>query len=100
MLASRLTRRHPGVRMALNELDQEILAFEESWWTVPGVKSTAIREQLGISPTHYYDRLARLTDTADALAHSPLLVRRMRRRRVQRRRERFEGAVQPQWPRH
>jgi hypothetical protein len=81
--------------MALSETDRQILAFEETWWAQPGVKGVAIREQLGISPTQYYARLSVLTESLEALEHAPLLVRRLRRRQTQRRRQRFESGVQP-----
>jgi Protein of unknown function (DUF3263) len=85
--------------MTLSERDRQILEFEESWWVQPGNKASAIRDQLGISPTRYYRQLAVLVESPDAMAHAPLLVRRLRLRRLQRRRDRFEGAVQPHDPR-
>jgi Protein of unknown function (DUF3263) len=85
--------------MGLSERDREILEFEESWWAHPGSKASAIRERLGISPTQYYRRLGELVESSDAMAHAPLLVRRLRLRRRQRRRDRFEGAAQPHDPR-
>jgi hypothetical protein len=85
--------------MGLSERDREVLEFEESWWAHPGSKAAAIRERLGISPTHYYRHLAELIESAAAMEHAPLLVRRLRLRRRQRRRDRFEGAAQPHDPR-
>jgi len=85
--------------MTLNAEDRHILEFEGSWWTRPGAKATAIRERLGISPTRYYRRLGELVDTTEALHHAPLVVRRLRRRRHERRRDRFEGAAAPHHPR-
>jgi len=85
--------------MGLSQRDMEILEFEGSWWASPGSKASAIRQRLGISPTHYYRRLAMLVESPDAMEHAPLLVRRLRLRRSQRRRDRFEGAAQPHHPR-
>jgi hypothetical protein len=85
--------------MALNDRDRQILEFEESWWTRPEKKAAAIRSRFGISPTNYYKQLAALVDSDAALEHSPLLVRRLRRRRSERRRERYEGVAEPQHPR-
>ncbi len=85
--------------MGLTERDRDILDFEESWWTRPGAKHAGIRDLLGLSPTTYYKRLAELVDAPEAMELSPLVVRRVRRRLLQRRRTRFEGLAQPQHPR-
>ena len=85
--------------MALTDQDRRILDFEESWWTRPEAKATGIRHRLGMSPTGYYRRLAELADTTEALDHAPLVVRRLRRRRLDQRRGRFETTAAPQHPR-
>jgi len=85
--------------MALTDRDKEILDFEESWWTRPEKKAVAIRSRFGISTTQYYRQLGDLVDSAPALEHFPLLVRRLRRRRIERRRGRYEGAAEQQHPR-
>jgi len=85
--------------MGLNDRDREILAFEESWWANPGSKADAIRDRLGMSPTQYYRHLGALVESPTAMEQAPLLIRRLRLRRVQRRRDRFEGAAQPHNPR-
>ncbi|HXX91673.1 MAG TPA: DUF3263 domain-containing protein [Acidimicrobiales bacterium] len=85
--------------MSLSERDRKILDFEESWWAHPGSKATAIRERLAMSPTRYYRILGELVESPEAMEHAPLLVRRLRLRRRERRRDRFEGAVQPHNPR-
>jgi hypothetical protein len=77
--------------VALTEREREILEFERAWWMLDGSKEAAIREQLDLSPTRYYQVLSRLLDSDDALAFDPLLVRRLRRLRDRRRRARFEG---------
>ncbi|MGH9078240.1 MAG: DUF3263 domain-containing protein [Acidimicrobiales bacterium] len=77
--------------MALSDRDRAILDFERSWWTGPGPKEDAIRDQLGLSSAGYYRRLAGLVGGDDALGYDPLVVRRLRRLRAQRRRARFEG---------
>lgn len=81
--------------MALSPQDRELLEFEEAWWKRPGPKAAAIKARFGFSASAYYRRLAPLVDSAEALAHAPLLVRRLRRRRSAARRMRFEGAVAP-----
>lgn len=69
--------------MELNAEDRAILAFECGWWGEPGLKIERIRKDLGMSPSRYYKRLAELIDSRDAMAHDPLLIRRLRRRRSQ-----------------
>jgi len=86
-------------QVGLSDRDRDILAFEESWWVTPGSKGDAIRNRLGMSPTQYYRHLGGLVESSEALEHWPLLIRRLRLRRMQRRRDRFEGAAQPHDPR-
>ena len=99
ILASRLAHWQAGPTMALDERDMQILDFEQSWWTRPEKKSVAIRTRIGISPAHYYRQLGELVDSGPALEHFPLLVRRLRRRRLERRRGRYESTPEPQHPR-
>ncbi len=80
--------------MALTDSDRELLAFEGSWWTRGGTKEAGIR-RLGLSPTAYYRRLSALVDDPIATEHAPLVIHRLRRRRLARRRVRVEGAVVP-----
>jgi hypothetical protein len=75
----------------LSERSREILAFERTWWQTPGAKEGAIRERFGFSGTKYYRLLNELIDDPGALAHDPLTVRRLRRRREQLRRSRLHG---------
>ena len=77
--------------MALSERDQAILDFERSWWQLDGPKESAIRHQLGLSATRYYELLQGLCDSAAARAYDPLVIHRLRRVRDRRRRARFEG---------
>ena len=72
----------------LNERQQAILDFEKSWWALPTSKESEIRERFGMSATRYYQELNALIDTEAALACDPLLVKRLRRLRVQRQKER------------
>ncbi len=66
----------------LNAEDRALLAFECSWWTEPGLKTTRIRTELGVSSSRYYKRLSELIDSDAALDLDPLLVRRLRKRRA------------------
>ncbi|HET7724831.1 MAG TPA: DUF3263 domain-containing protein [Propionibacteriaceae bacterium] len=72
----------------LSARDADILEFERSWWRSPGAKEQTIREQFDMSPTRYYQVLNALIDTPAALAADPLLVKRLRRLRDERRRNR------------
>jgi hypothetical protein len=77
--------------MDLTDRDRAILDFERSWWVQPGSKTDAIRTQLALSATRYYEVLGSLIDTTEAEAYDPLVVRRLRRVRSDRRRARYEG---------
>ncbi|MEU5403874.1 DUF3263 domain-containing protein [Streptomyces sp. NPDC005963] len=63
----------------LSERDRDVLAMERRSWPGPGAKERAIREDLGISPTRYYQLLNALLDDQRALAHDPITVNRLRR---------------------
>lgn len=65
----------------LSERDLAVLAVERRGWSGPGAKERAIREQLEMSPTRYYQLLNALLDDPHALAHDPVTVNRLRRRR-------------------
>ena len=54
-------------------------------------KELAIRERFDLSATRYYQLLAELVDSDDALEYDPLVIRRLRRMRDRRRHARFEG---------
>ena len=72
----------------LGDRDREILEFERHWWKYAGAKETAVREKFDMSATRYYQVLNALIDRPEALAHDPLLVRRLRRLRATRQRQR------------
>jgi hypothetical protein len=69
----------PGT--SLSDLEIRILDFERQWWRFAGVKDAGIKEQFGISAREYYELLNNLIDREDALAASPLLIKRLRRLR-------------------
>jgi hypothetical protein len=77
-----------GAAGTLSERDQAILAFERSWWEFAGAKEQAVREKFDMSATRYYQVLNALLDSEAALAHDPLLVKRLRRLRMARQRAR------------
>jgi hypothetical protein len=73
---------------ALSERDREILAFERQWWKYAGAKEQAIRDLFEMSATRYYQVLNNLIDRPEAVAHDPMLVKRLRRLRAARQRQR------------
>lgn len=74
--------RKPG----LTDLERDILAFEHSWWKYAGAKDAAVLERFRMSSTRYYQVLNAIIDRPEALAHDPMLVRRLRRLRTERQR--------------
>jgi Protein of unknown function (DUF3263) len=72
----------------LTERDQQVLAFERQWWKYAGAKEQAVRELFDLSATRYYQVLNALIDSPAALAHDPMLVKRLRRMRSTRQRAR------------
>jgi len=72
----------------LSERDEQVLAFERQWWKYAGAKEQAIRELFDMSATRYYQVLNALIDSPAALAHDPMLVKRLRRMRSTRQRAR------------
>ena len=77
----------------ISERDVEILTFEREWWKHAGNKEQAVREAFNLSPTRYYQLLNRIIDDEAALAHDPMLVKRLRRLRAQRQRQRAARRV-------
>ena len=72
----------------LNDRDLDILDFERTWWKHAGVKEQAIRERFEMSATRYYQLLNELLERPEALAHDPILVKRLKRLRTYRQRQR------------
>jgi hypothetical protein len=72
----------------LSPRERAILTFEREWWKHAEVKDSAVRTKLGLTPEDYYRTLTAIIDLPAALAHDPLLVRRLRRQRLVRQRQR------------
>jgi Protein of unknown function (DUF3263) len=79
----------------LGERERKVLAFERHWWRHAGAKEEAIRREFGLGPTAYYQLLSRLLDDPAALAHDPMLVKRLQRQRASRRRQRAGRRLTP-----
>lgn len=67
--------------MALSARDAEILEFERQWWRYSGAKEQSIRTRFDMTPAHYYQVLSALLEDPRAVAHDPILVRRLLRLR-------------------
>jgi hypothetical protein len=76
------------VQGQLSERDEQVLAFERQWWKYAGAKEQAVRELFDMSATRYYQVLNALIDDPAALAHDPMLIKRLRRMRSSRQRAR------------
>ncbi|GAB3678937.1 DUF3263 domain-containing protein [Actinocorallia lasiicapitis] len=72
----------------LSDRDRKILAFERQWWKHAGAKEQAIRETFDMSATRYYQLLNIVIDRPEALAHDPMLIKRLQKLRAQRARQR------------
>jgi len=72
----------------LTERDRQVLDFERQWWKYAGAKEQAVRDLFDMSATRYYQVLNALIDSPAALAHDPMLVKRLRRMRTSRQRAR------------
>ena len=75
----------------LGPREREILTVEREWWRYADAKDAAIRQRLGLTPEGYYRALTAIIDEPAALAHDPLLVKRLRRQRLARQRQRQAG---------
>ena len=71
----------PLAGFVLSDLEVRILDFESQWWKYAGAKDAAIKELFNLSAKQYYELLNNLIDRPDALAASPLLIKRLRRLR-------------------
>ncbi|MDH6579629.1 DUF3263 domain-containing protein [Kitasatospora sp. MAP5-34] len=69
----------------LTERDLAVLGLEARQWRTAGAKERAVREELNLSATRYYQLLNGLLDRQEALAHDPVLINRLRRIRAAKR---------------
>jgi Protein of unknown function (DUF3263) len=78
----------PVPASSLGARERAVLDFERRRWKHAGAKEEAIRDELGLSPTAYFQILNALLDDPAALAYNPTLVGGLRRRREARQRSR------------
>lgn len=72
----------------LSERDRAIIEFERQWWKYAGAKEQAFKDLFDMSATRYYQVLNTLIDNPLALAHDPMLIKRLRRMRATRQKAR------------
>jgi hypothetical protein len=84
----------------ISERHQAMLEFERSFWTLDDPKTGAIRARFQCSVDEYYSELNELLEQPEAMAHDPLVVRRLQRQRLRRRRERLETGTDVQGGAH
>lgn len=77
----------PGVP-GLTEFEADLLDFEASGHLAPEGKDAAILQRFELTVPRYYQELNALIDKPGALAHAPLLVKRLRRQRERRQQNR------------
>ena len=70
-----------SVSVNLTDLEMAILEFERNWWRYTGAKESSIKELFDMDAPKYYRLLNDLIDREDALAASPMLVKRLCRLR-------------------
>jgi hypothetical protein len=75
----------------LSERHRAMLDFERTWWGHDEPRDVQIRARFQCSIDDYYAELHQVLELPAALAHDPLVVRRLRRLRDRRRRARAEG---------
>lgn len=68
----------------LTDRERAVLDFERDWPAHESGKLQAITATFGFSSSRYYQLLAALVDRPAARRHDPLLIRRLRRRRLAR----------------
>jgi len=77
----------------LTELEREALDFAGRRYRYAGAREAAIRDELGISPTRYWQILNGLLERPEALAHAPATVKCHQRLRAKARHERSIGTL-------
>ncbi|TFC37638.1 DUF3263 domain-containing protein [Cryobacterium sp. TMT2-42-4] len=78
----------------LSARDRSILAFERQGWQHAGAKEQAIRAEFALSAARYYQLLGAVIDSPLALAHDPMLVKRLQRMRDARSQARESRSLQ------
>ena len=69
---------------SLTTTEQQILDIQGMPFKYQGAREALIRDELGLTATHFYQLLNMIIDTEPAMAYNPMLVKRLRARRVSR----------------
>jgi hypothetical protein len=77
----------------LTERELTALDIEARLFTKPGARHQAVADRLGLGWAQYGQMLNALLDKPAALAHDPVLVNRLRRRREAARASRTHGGL-------
>jgi hypothetical protein len=72
--------------MALCERERVVLEIERGWWLEGQSKTEIVRSRLSVSLSRYNQILGELVNRQDAEQYDPLVVRRTRRAKQDRRR--------------
>lgn len=72
----------------LTAFEADLLDFEATAHTALEGKDAAILKRFDLSVPRYYQELNALIDKPEALAHAPLMVKRLRRQRERRQQDR------------
>jgi len=75
----------------LSDQELALLAFERRFWRHAGAKEQAMKDELGLTPTRYWQLLLDLLHRPEALEHDPQTVNRLLRLEQQRARSRRAG---------
>lgn len=75
----------PVDETGLTEREMRIIIFERQWWKHAGSKERKIASEFGLNALQYYQVLNDLIDRPEALAYDPMVVRRLRKTREERR---------------
>ena len=59
--------------------DRRLIDFAARTYRDRGAHADAVRTELGMTTTRYFQRLGRLLDDPDAIAYNPTLTYRLRR---------------------
>lgn len=84
----------------ISERHQAMLEFERAFWTFDEPKEMLIRARFQCSADDYYAELNELLEQPAAMAHDPLVVRRLQRQRLRRRRQRLDTGTDAQGGAH
>ncbi|MGO3325365.1 DUF3263 domain-containing protein [Gordonia sp. (in: high G+C Gram-positive bacteria)] len=63
----------------MNDEDRAILDLSRRQYRSAGAHADAVRDELGLSVTRYFQKLNQLLDDPEAIAYSPIVVNRLRR---------------------